>query len=101
MKIPLKNGYVLLSDTYNFWIVKERASEKTGKKYEQPVSGYYNNLNDLFVGFIDRKIGGSDAESIKELTAEINKLKRTVKGWKKLVTLEAVTALENKEHDKV
>ena len=96
MKIPLGNGYALLSDPLNFWIVKERTAQESGKKYDQVVSGYYNNLNDLIEHYIDRRVGSFDAESIKDLSKQINKLKREVKGWKKLITLDNLNRMEQK-----
>lgn len=95
MRIPLKNGYVLLSDPLNFWIAKERTAE-SGKQYDQVVSGYYNNINDLLVAFIDRRVGALECETLEDMGKQINKLKREIKSWKKLLTLDQLDKLENK-----
>lgn len=99
MRIPLGNGYAIRSDALNFWITKERAAQKTGKTYEETVSGYYRNIPDLIENYIDRHIGTSEAESLKELAADIRKLKRTVSRWKKCVTLEQIIAMEKEHND--
>lgn len=97
MRIPLKNGYVLLSDPLNFWIAKERTIDKgknKGKQYDQVVSGYYSNINDLLVAFVDRRVGALECETLEDMGKQITKLKREIKSWKKMLTLDQLNKLE-------
>ena len=82
MKIKLDDKHTLNSDQYCYWISITVVSEKTGKEYERVVSGYYSNANDVISSFIDRKIRGSEADSLKKLYKEVEDLKKQVKGWK-------------------
>ena len=99
MKIDLGNGYWLRSDALNLWVTQERVVKEKGTVYEATVSGYHRNIPDLMADFIDRKIGESKATSIKELEKEIRKIKRTVYGWKNMLTLDALKELERKSND--
>ena len=99
MKIDLGNGYWLRSDALNLWVTKERTVKDKDATYEATVSGYHRNIPDLMVDFIDRRIGESQATSIKELEKEIRKIKRTVYGWKNMLTLDAIKEWERRNHD--
>lgn len=100
MKIPLSNGYVLRSDPMNFWITKLMQNENgKGKEYERVVSGYFRTIPELLADFSERRIGESEAESIKELAKDINKLKRLVKSWKGMLTLDYARQLDKGRSD--
>lgn len=88
MRIQLDDKYTLCSDTYNVWIAELKPNDKSGKAYERVVSGYYRRLDDLVCDFIDRRVNESEAESIKALNTEINKLKRRVGHWRKVLEYE-------------
>ena len=97
MRIDLGDGYVLCSDPLNVWIVKVQTAEESGREYDRVVSGYYNNIQELIANFIDRKINTSEAESIKGLAKDINKLKRSVKAWKHAVSLDTLRQMDGEK----
>ena len=83
MRIKLDEKHYLNSDPYCYWISCEVKSENAKKKsYDKRVSGYCSTLEDAVHTYIDRQIPSSEAETLKGLTEDIKKLKKTVKGWK-------------------
>lgn len=67
--------YTLCSDQYCCWIeekVEVKKGRNAGEFRERRVTGYATSLRNLLRSFRDKKIMGSDAESIEEL---INALK--------------------------
>lgn len=72
MKIEV-GRYTLHSDSLNYWVTEEvetkdrKTKEPTGKFETYRVAGYSTSLTNLLRSFRDKKIGGSDAESLEEL----------------------------------
>jgi hypothetical protein len=81
MKIKLDDKHYLKGDQFSCWITTESVNKETGKLRENRVSGYYGTVQEAVGSYIDRKIMSSEAESLKELMAEVEALKETVKGW--------------------
>lgn len=76
--------YTLRSDKFSMWLEEEYVSqeEKTkGKLMTKQVAGYCCSWKSLLDDFIDKKIEGSDAQSIKEL---IEVIKQAVEDAKSL-----------------
>ena len=91
MKIKLDDKRYLNSDKYCYWITSEYTIEngnKAGSIVERRVSGYSPTLEGVINSYIDRHICSSDATTLKELDAEIKKLKKDLKKWK--ICLEAI-----------
>lgn len=82
MKIKLDDKHYLKGDQFSCWITTESVNKETGKLRENRVSGYYGTAQEAVGSYIDRKIMSSEAESLKELMAEVEALKETVRGWK-------------------
>ena len=82
MRIKLDDKHYLNGDQYCCWISCEVVNEKTKKAYDKRVSGYYATFGETIASYIDKYIGGSDAETIEDLEQEIKQLKETVMGWK-------------------
>lgn len=100
MKIPLSNGYVLRSDPMNFWITKLMQNENgKGKEYERVVSGYFRNIPDLLDDFARRRIGESEAETMEKLAKDITSVRRLVKSWKGILTLDYARQLDKRRSD--
>lgn len=73
MDTRIKSGdYTLNIDRYCMWISTQKTSEKTGKKREERVTGYYNNLGDLLEDFIRQ----AKADGCRTMKAAIEKLKK-------------------------
>lgn len=72
MKIEV-GRYTLHSDSLNYWVTEEvetkdrKTKEPTGKFETYRVAGYSTSLTNLLRSFRDKKVGGSDAESLEEL----------------------------------
>lgn len=72
MKIEI-GRYTLHSDSLNYWVTEvvetkdRKTKEPTGKFETYRVAGYSTSLTNLLRSFRDKKVGGSDAESIEEL----------------------------------
>lgn len=81
MKIKLDDIHFLNSDSYSYWITAEYTNKK-GTVVERRVSGYCDTFERVVENFIEKKIKSSEAEKISDLKKEIQKLKKTVKGWK-------------------
>ena len=88
MKIKLDDKHYLNSDQYCYWITTEsEVTRQNGTKYtaERRSSGYTRTFSECVNSFIEKRIGGAEIERISELAKEIEKLKKTVKGWKVVV----------------
>lgn len=81
MKIQLDDQHFLNSDSCCYWITSEYKNKK-GTVVERRVSGYHATFEQVVESYIDKKIRSSEAEKISDLKKEIQKLKKTVKGWK-------------------
>ena len=72
MKIEV-GRYTLHSDSLCYWITEvvetkdRKTKEPTGKFETYRVAGYSTSLTNLLRSFRDKKVGGSDAESLEEL----------------------------------
>ena len=69
MKIQV-GKYTLYSDSMSMWVTEKYVKEKgkhAGEAEERRVAGYSTSLTNLLRSFRDKKIGGSDAESLEEL----------------------------------
>lgn len=72
MKIEV-GKYTLHSDSLNYWVTEvvetkdRKTHQPTGKFETYRVAGYSTSLTNLLRSFRDKKIGGSDAESLEEL----------------------------------
>ena len=72
MKIEV-GKYTLHSDSLSYWVTEvvetkdRKTKEPTGKFETYRVAGYSTSLTNLLRSFRDKKIGGSDAESLEEL----------------------------------
>ena len=72
MKIPT-GKYILHGDGLSYWVTEvvetkdRKTKEPTGKFETYRVAGYSTSLTNLLRSFRDKKIGGSDAESLEEL----------------------------------
>lgn len=69
MKIEV-GKYTLYADTMSMWVTEKYVKEKgkhAGEIEERRVAGYSTSLTNLLRSFRDKKIGGSDAESLEEL----------------------------------
>ena len=74
--------YTIYSDKYSMWITKKQKTKKDTAKneyVEERVSGYHDNIESLVESFIDRRLRGSDAKSLKEQLKEIDKATRDAK----------------------
>lgn len=89
MKIKLDERHTLISDQYCCWIEETRHSDKKGTDYPVRVSGYCNTVDQALESCIDRKLLGSDAESIEELLRQIIDLKGAIKIISRNIKLEA------------
>lgn len=72
MKIEV-GRYTLHSDSLCYWVTEvvetkdRKTKEPTGKFETYRVAGYSTSLTNLLRSFRDKKVGGSDAESLEEL----------------------------------
>lgn len=69
MKIEV-GKYTLYSDSLCMWLTEKYVKEKgkhIGETEERRVAGYSTSLTNLLRSFRDKKVGGSDAESLEEL----------------------------------
>lgn len=69
MKIQV-GRYTLYSDSMSMWVTEKYIKEKgkhAGETEERRVAGYSTSLQNLLRSFRDKKVGGSDAESLEEL----------------------------------
>ena len=62
--------YILRSDPYCLWI-EEEYQQKNGKMASKRVAGYASNLNNLLRQFSEKKLYGSDAETIEQLITDL------------------------------
>lgn len=88
MRIKLDDKHYLNSDQYCFWITAEYTAErKNGTVYtaERRCSGYTRTFSECVDSFIEKTIGGSEIKRFTDLAKEVEKLKKTVKGWKVVV----------------
>lgn len=72
MKIEI-GKYTLHSDSMCMWITEEvetkdrKTKQPTGRFETRKVAGYSTSLTNLLRSLMESKVGGSDAESLKEL----------------------------------
>ena len=74
MKIRLTDKHELNSDEYCCWIEEKRIS-KEGNEYGVRVTGYCSTVERLFADFANKAFMGSKAESIKDLSDDLEDLK--------------------------
>ena len=79
MKIKLESGYTLNGDGYNYWLSKVIEPENGGKKYDRRCSGYYKNIEDVFMSALDRQMAVADVENFQQLSKHIDKVRRDIK----------------------
>ena len=63
-------NYILKSDNMNLW-VEEMYTTKKGEDASRVVTGYHQDFEHLAESFMMRRIRGSDAESMKQLLADM------------------------------
>lgn len=74
MKIMLTDRHELNSDNYCCWIEEKRIS-KDGKEYGVRVTGYCSTVERLFADYANKAFMGSNAETIKDLSRDLEDLK--------------------------
>ena len=62
--------YILRSDSYCLWI-EEEYQQKDGKTASKRVAGYAWNLDNLIRQFSEKRVYGSDAETIEQLISDM------------------------------
>lgn len=85
MKVKLDDRHYLISDNYCYHITEEveiKTGDNAGNLTERRVSGYHGNFADAVASYCEKALKASDCQTLKELSAEVAKLKKTVKGWK-------------------
>lgn len=65
--------YILRSDQYCMW-VEEEYQQKNGQKASKKVAGYASNLNNLLRQFSEKKLYGSDAETVGQLISDLREI---------------------------
>jgi hypothetical protein len=80
MKIKLDDKHYLNSDGLCYWISIEVRSNTDKLSYRR-VSGYQPTYQRAVESYIDRYVTGSEAQSLKALAEDIDKLKQTVEDW--------------------
>lgn len=75
MKLKLNNDYTITSDASCYMLNKNLINKKTNEEYLQPI-GFYNSLDSLILGLINREIRQCDLSDVDKIIAHIN----TVKG---------------------
>lgn len=70
VKIKLDDKHYLCSDKYNYWMTTECTS-KEGKVFERTTQCYCKSIEDLLEATLRRKIGESEAQTLKELSGDI------------------------------
>lgn len=73
-RIALGGGWVLKSDATSWGIVREVFNRKKGTTYDDPL-GYYSTLEGAFQGLVEMRLRFSDADSLAELRAELERVK--------------------------
>lgn len=79
MRIHLNERHDLCSDQYCCWIEQKRIAEKTQKEYWVRVTGYCATVARLFADYANKAFMGSEAEQIKDLAEDLEKLKEEMK----------------------
>ena len=87
MRIHLSNNDYLLSDEFQFWIVKEtQYTDKHGEKRTRQtrLTGYHSDLEHLLIDYFDRTVRRSPIEGeISELAKVIKKTRNEIRKWQK------------------
>lgn len=83
MRIHLNDKHDLCSNQYCCWIEQKRITQKDQKEYWVRVTGYCVTVERLFADYANKAFMGSTAESIKDLSADLEKLKEEMAEFSK------------------
>lgn len=77
MKLKLNNNYTITSDTNCYILNKNLLNKKTNGEYLQPIC-FYNTLDSLIVGLINRGVRSHDLESLNIIIAYIDTIRNEI-----------------------
>ena len=96
MKIQI-GKFTLRSDQYSYWVEEEYIGKdaKTGKEKKQTkrVAGYSTTLEQLYRSFVQHKFRSSEAETVKELIADLKQVEQDIIEIRKTATKEGFKRL--------
>lgn len=79
MKIKVKEGTYLNSDSQCYWISKERENKKTGETEERRFTGYFGRIDQLLDDYFEQHIRDSKSSSLTALRKEVAAVKKDIK----------------------
>lgn len=83
VRISIGKNRFIVSDEFQYWMVQECKSQKTGETYDKRISGFHVSLDNLINSYDDRHLKTSDIETLADFGKEIKKLQReNAKWWK-------------------
>ena len=69
--------YTIKSDPQNLWIEK-RYWDRNGKVQVKRIAGYARTLEELYTSFVDARVRGCEARTVKELLEELKVIRAEV-----------------------
>lgn len=79
MKIKIRVGTYLNSDTQCYWISKERENKKTGETEERRFTGYFGRIDQLLDDYFEQHIRDSKSSSLTALRKDVAAIKQEIK----------------------
>lgn len=87
MKLKINNDYTITSDTHCYILNKNLINKKNNEPYLQAIT-FYNTLEDLILGLINREVRQCDLSDVNKIIAHTNVVKDEV--------LKEISKYENK-----
>lgn len=81
MNLQIGENYLLTADTYNIILnkrYKKQTKEGEPAQYGWQQSAFYSNIENAFLGLLEKKIKDSDATTVNELIEEIRLAKSEI-----------------------
>lgn len=94
MKVRLDDRHTLISDQYCCWIEQTRHSEEKGTNYQVRVTGYCATFERVFESYLNKRLLGSDPETVRELLQVIKDLKEEVMQMCDKIDVKVLEAIE-------
>lgn len=74
MKLKINNNYTITSDTHCYILNKNLINKKNNEEYLQPIC-FYNTLDSLILGLINREVRQCDLSDTNKIIAHITSVK--------------------------
>lgn len=79
MRIKVKEGIYLNSDSQCYWISKDVKNKNNNKVSERRCTGYFGKIDQLLDDYFEQRIRDSKSSSITALRKEVAAVKKEIK----------------------